>query len=62
MTFAAKLRSLRLAAGLTQAELAERAGLHRSHVLKLEAGTVQPSLAKAAALAKALGKRLRVWE
>ncbi len=57
-----RLRHLREARGLTQADLAARAGLHRMAVAKLEQGTRQPSLATAAALAGAIGRKLRCWE
>jgi transcriptional regulator with XRE-family HTH domain len=50
--FASALRAAREAAGLTQAQLAERAGLHLSAITR---GWREPSLSTAAALAKALG-------
>lgn len=53
--FAARLRELRLAASLTQADLAERAGLHLHGLTKLEQGDREPSWATAVALADALG-------
>ncbi|MBW2507413.1 MAG: helix-turn-helix transcriptional regulator, partial [Deltaproteobacteria bacterium] len=34
----ARLRELRLAAGLTQAELARRTGIHRPNIARVEAG------------------------
>lgn len=40
---AAQLRSARRAAGLTQAALADRAGLDRVSVARYEAGTVMPA-------------------
>lgn len=61
-TFAARLRSLRERAGLTQAALAERAGLQRLAVIRLEAGQRRPALETAQALARTLGKTLRVFE
>jgi transcriptional regulator with XRE-family HTH domain len=54
-TFAARLRELREKAGLTQAQLAQRAGLHLSAVTRFEHGRREPSLASAAKLAAALG-------
>jgi transcriptional regulator with XRE-family HTH domain len=53
--FAFHLKRLRGAAGLSQAELAERAGLHRMGLAKLEQGTREPSWGTVQALAKALG-------
>jgi transcriptional regulator with XRE-family HTH domain len=53
--FAGRLRQLREAAGLTQGELAERAGMHRFGVAKLEQGLREPSWATVQVLASALG-------
>jgi transcriptional regulator with XRE-family HTH domain len=54
--FAGRLRELRKAAGLTQGELAERAGMHRHGITKLELGERQhPSWDTVQALARALG-------
>jgi transcriptional regulator with XRE-family HTH domain len=53
--FARRLRQLRDAAGLTQAQLAEKAGLHRQGVAKLETGEREPAWGTVQALAKALG-------
>ena len=53
--FGARLRELRTTAGLTQAELAERSGLHLHGVTKLEQGDREPSWVTVQALAKALG-------
>lgn len=49
------LRELRETAGLSQAQLAERAGMHLHGVTKLEQGYREPSWATVLALAKALG-------
>jgi transcriptional regulator with XRE-family HTH domain len=49
------LRQLRDAAGLTQAQLAEKAGLHRQGVAKLETGEREPAWGTVQALARALG-------
>jgi len=51
----AKLRALRLAAGLTQAELARRTGIHRPNIARVEAGRHTPSLETLARLAHAIG-------
>jgi transcriptional regulator with XRE-family HTH domain len=54
-TFAAKLKRLREAADLTQAQLAERAGMNPFGIAKLEQGTREPTWATVQALADALG-------
>jgi transcriptional regulator with XRE-family HTH domain len=53
--FSAKLRELRGRAGLTQAALAEKAGLKRLAVARMETGVSVPSWPSAVALAAALG-------
>jgi transcriptional regulator with XRE-family HTH domain len=53
-----ELEQARLAAGITQAELAGRAGLHRMAVQRIEAGTSDPRLSTLQALARALGMEL----
>src|SRR5262245_28940275 len=53
--FAARLKELREGAGLTQPQLAERAGLSKAGVADLEQGRREPSWATAVALAEALG-------
>ena len=50
-----RLKQLRVANHLSQAALAQRAGLARENVLRLEAGQQDPSLSTLTALAKALG-------
>ena len=54
-TFAANLRRLRTAKGLSQEELAGRAGLHASEVSRLERGVREPRLGTIARLARGLG-------
>lgn len=49
------LRDLRLAAGMSQAKLAERAGATQSYIARVEAGTVDPGTDMLARLAQALG-------
>lgn len=49
---------VRNAAGLTQAELAERAGLSRMAVQKAESGTTDPRLSTLQVMARALGMEL----
>lgn len=51
----ARLRELRTAAGLTQAELARRTGIHRPNIARVEAGRHTPSLETLARLAEAIG-------
>lgn len=50
-----RLRALRLEAGLTQAELAKRTGIHRPNIARVEAGRHTPSLETLARLASAIG-------
>ncbi len=50
-----RLRELRLAASLTQAELARRTGIHRPNIARVEAGRHTPSLETIARLASAIG-------
>lgn len=51
----ARLRELRLEAGLTQAELARRTGIHRPNIARVEAGRHTPSLETLSRLAGAIG-------
>lgn len=51
---AIRLREVRLAAGLTQADLAERAGVSRKTVNTVENGVFTPSVLVALSLARAL--------
>jgi transcriptional regulator with XRE-family HTH domain len=54
INFGARLKELRIAAGLSQPQLAERAGMNRYGVAKLEQGEREPTWATVQALAKAL--------
>lgn len=54
--FARRLREARKEAGLSQARLAELAGLDRSYISNLEGGLANPSLLKMAQLARIVGK------
>jgi len=56
--FGARLRAIREEEGLTQAELAARAGMHKQIISELERGTRQPVWETACRLAKALGRGL----
>lgn len=49
-----RLRQLRKAAGLTQEQLAARAGISRSHLAEIETGAQPANTRRLAALAKAL--------
>jgi transcriptional regulator with XRE-family HTH domain len=53
--FAARLKELREAAGMTQQQLAEQAGMHKLSVAKLEQGIREPGWATVQMLANALG-------
>jgi transcriptional regulator with XRE-family HTH domain len=53
--FAGRLRELRGEAGLTQEQLAEKAGVKRDAVARWERGTREPSWSNVVALADALG-------
>jgi transcriptional regulator with XRE-family HTH domain len=57
---AATLRSSRLRAGLTQAELAARAGTSQATLSAYETGSKQPTLATFSRLLRAAGARLSV--
>jgi DNA-binding XRE family transcriptional regulator len=50
-----RLRELRRGAGLTQAELARRTGIHRPNIARVEAGRHTPSLDTLNRLASAIG-------
>lgn len=53
--FAAELRSRRGFLGISQEELAERAGVNSRSISQYEIGTCSPTLANVAKLADALG-------
>jgi len=59
--FSRRLKALRGARGVSQAALAERAGLTREYVNKLEAGKYDPTLGTLGRLAKALGVTERAF-
>jgi DNA-binding XRE family transcriptional regulator len=49
-----RVRQLRIAAGLTQTALAKRAGVHRTHINRLERGRHVPTLLTLKRVAKTL--------
>ncbi|WP_374625043.1 helix-turn-helix transcriptional regulator [Pandoraea sp.] len=55
MSFIDPLVAARRAADLTQAELADRAGLSRMTVQKVESGTLDPRISTVLEMARALG-------
>jgi transcriptional regulator with XRE-family HTH domain len=56
--FGEKVRELRRARGLSQEELAFRAGIHRNYLGGIERGERNPALDNISAIAKALGVNL----
>ena len=52
--FGARIRELRLASGLTQDDLAERCGLFRTYMSRIETGRANPTLTMIHALATSL--------
>ena len=55
------VQRLRKAAGLTQAELAERMGVDRAYVSGLELGQRNPTIVTLWHIAKALGVKVRLF-
>jgi transcriptional regulator with XRE-family HTH domain len=53
------VRRLRLAAGISQAKLAERMGVDRAYISGLEKGERNPTVVTVWHLSKALGVRMR---
>lgn len=60
-TMGARLRLSRLRAGLTQENLAAKAGVSKSCIIKLEADRTDPHLLTLISLADALGVRSIDW-
>ncbi len=54
-SFAEVLREIRQEKGLSQEELADRAGLHRTYISQVERGLKSPSLRSLEQIAQALG-------
>ena len=53
--FGRRVRDLRRAAGMTQEDLAERCGLFRTYMSRIETGKANPTLTMIHALAASLG-------
>jgi len=54
-TFATNVKRARAASGLTQEALAERSGLHLTHIARIELAQREPGVRSVARLAAALG-------
>lgn len=54
------LIAARIAANMTQKDLAEKSGIRQSNISRIENGTCSPTIATLQALAKGLGMELRV--
>ncbi|MBQ6450495.1 MAG: helix-turn-helix transcriptional regulator [Solobacterium sp.] len=50
----------RIDSGLTQKELSERSGIRQSNISRIESGAVIPTLQTLHALAKGVGKKLKI--
>ena len=57
-----KLTETRIARGMTQTELAEKAGLKQSALSRLENGRIPPNITTVLAVVKALGMRVTLEE
>jgi transcriptional regulator with XRE-family HTH domain len=55
---AARIKALRQRRGMTQEELAEKAGIGRSYLARLETARQDPTLSTLEKLAKALGVKV----
>jgi transcriptional regulator with XRE-family HTH domain len=56
---AARLKAIRERRGLTQEQLAEKSGVSRTYLARLETGRQDPTLSTLEKLAKALGVKVR---
>jgi transcriptional regulator with XRE-family HTH domain len=56
--FAVRLKKIRESRGLTQEALAQRAGISRAYLARLEMGRHDPHLSRLRKLAKALGVKV----
>jgi transcriptional regulator with XRE-family HTH domain len=59
LAFGERVRALRLTAGMSQEDLGEKAGLHRTYVGSVERGERNIGLENIHALARALGVEIR---
>jgi ribosome-binding protein aMBF1 (putative translation factor) len=57
---AQSLLKARLAKKMTQAELAERAGIKQAMIARLESGTTNPTIVTVAKVSRVLGKELKL--
>lgn len=57
-----RIATLRTEKGLTQTELAERAGIQRPHLVRIEQGIYDIRLSVLSALAEALGSSVELTE
>src|SRR3546814_11525452 len=58
ISLVSELEALRKAAGLTQGQLADRAGLNRMTVQRLESGSLDPRVSTLLEMARAMGMEL----
>lgn len=59
-TFGREIATLRKEAGLTQRELAEKAGMKQNNLISIELGRYSISFDNMNAIAKALGKNIKI--
>jgi len=57
-SFGEQVRRLRTRRGLTQQQLAERSGLHETHISRIERGQREPRLTTIFALARGMGSEV----
>lgn len=60
MDVAAVVKKSRQKAGLTQQELADKCGLHRSQITNIENGRHDPSLSRITLILRVLGKHITI--
>ena len=57
-----QLADIRRAKGMTQQEVADKAGLLRPHIARIEAGSFSVGIDTLAAIAEALGQQIKIEE
>lgn len=57
-----QLADIRRAKGMTQQEVADKAGLLRPHIARIEAGSFSVGIDTLAAIAEALGQKIKIEE